>query len=172
MDWGLASSCCVSVVLLFSVIFCSYCDMLKEQATPLTPLHSLFSSTHQCTDRDLQSLASNTPVYSIMTDDYNESAVHHCADGNVWARTGCILSYSGSNVDIAINYALLATNLVWCIIALSLHTRDIKRSTALRTFALAALVFGTEITSRCMSALPCNESIDMGTRLPSAFVRS
>lgn len=77
-----------------------------------------------------------------MTDeDSNTSA--HCTDGNVLSRVGCILSYSGSTVDMSINYTLLVINLVWCIVALSLHTKDIGRSTALRTFALSALAFGT-----------------------------
>lgn len=65
----------------------------------------------------------------------------YCTDGNLFHRTGCILSYSGSSVDIAINYIVLVINLVWCVIALSLHTKDIERSTALRNFAISALAF-------------------------------
>jgi heme O synthase-like polyprenyltransferase len=78
-----------------------------------------------------------------MTDEENNTSGADCIDGNVLSRVGCILSYSGSSIDMSINYTLLVINLVWCIVALSLHTKDIDRSAALRTFALSALVFGT-----------------------------
>lgn len=80
---------------------------------------------------------------SSITEEDTEAMIDYCTDGSVWARTGCILSYSGSTKDIILNYIMLAINLVWCVIALSLHTQDnMDRSAALRIFAIGALVFG------------------------------
>lgn len=65
-----------------------------------------------------------------------------CSDGKLGVRLGCILSYDGELRDIVINYALVALNLVWCIIALGFHTRDIDKKAKLRSFAIASLLFG------------------------------
>jgi len=61
---------------------------------------------------------------------------------------------------VIINFILLFINLVWCVIALSLHTSDITKSAKLYRFAIGAPVLGKCESSRlrvyCLS--PCVHS--------------
>jgi hypothetical protein len=78
-----------------------------------------------------------------------------CDSGDFLANTGCILSYSGSVKDIVINYSLLALNLAWCIIALTFHTTDIEKTSQLRRFAIASLLFGACDTPSTQHGFRC-----------------
>jgi len=75
----------------------------------------------------------------------DENSSSQCDNGNVGARTACILSYGGDTTDIIINYIMFGLNLIWCIIALCFHTTDIEKKYKLMRFAIGSLLFGTPV---------------------------
>lgn len=92
----------------------------------------------------LPRLSSRKVCHSIMTVSASDD-VCCCIDGSIWQRVGCIFTYSGSTIDVILNYSLVAINGIMCWMTLTLHTYHCTpdRSRALRNFALGAGIFGT-----------------------------
>jgi hypothetical protein len=65
-------------------------------------------------------------------------AMEGCTNGTLLVRTGCILTYQGSQKDIVLNYALLVANVVVCSITTASNAhRGLER----KLVASGALVF-------------------------------
>lgn len=45
--------------------------------------------------------------------------MNECSNSSLWRRTGCILSYGGSEIDIVLNYVLLLVNVASCGLTLA-----------------------------------------------------
>jgi hypothetical protein len=41
-----------------------------------------------------------------------------CENGNAWVRSGCIFTYNGSTLDIALNYSVFLINVIYCTASL------------------------------------------------------
>jgi hypothetical protein len=67
--------------------------------------------------------------------EFVEITMEECTNGTLLVRTGCILTYQGSQSDIVLNYALLLANVVVCSITTA--TRGLER----KLVASGALVF-------------------------------
>jgi hypothetical protein len=65
-----------------------------------------------------------------------------CTDGTLLLRTGCILTYQGSQRDIILNYALLVANVVVCSITTASNVHyGTSRGLERKLVASSALVF-------------------------------
>jgi hypothetical protein len=68
--------------------------------------------------------------------------MEECSSGTLLARTGCILTYQGSQKDIILNYSLLVANVVVCSITTASNAHyGTSRGLERKLVASGALVF-------------------------------